>query len=252
MPASHVDKVHEAVSKVMGSDGNDATTDMVLLVACGCMAVSTLAFWGKAKESTKRFNYVAMAVTGIATMAYLAMWSGAGITQVDGRDVYWMRYVDWFFTTPFFLLDLALLANADMWDTFFVMLLNAICILCGAIGALQPSARLSMFILGMVTFVGFNAKLFGSMMANAAALGADVSGKYKAVTTLTMGIWCAYPVMYLLCEVTGALGVGAEVFLYAILDVVAKCVCSFILLGSDDILLQVNKQAPGYQSLLGQ
>ena len=27
-----------------------------------------------AKEDTKRFNYVAMAVTGIATMAYLAMY----------------------------------------------------------------------------------------------------------------------------------------------------------------------------------
>merc|ERR1712045_681277 len=98
-----------------------------------------------------------------------------------------------------------------------------------------------MFVLGMVTFVGFNAKLFGSVMAKAAALGDDVSGKYKVVTTLTMGIWCAYPVMYLLCEVTGVLGVVAEVLLYAISDVIAKCVCSFILLASDDILLQVNK-----------
>jgi bacteriorhodopsin len=251
MPAAHVDKVHEAVSQVvsMVSDSQSGATDMVLLVACGCMAASTVAFWSKAKESTKRFNYVAMAVTGIATMAYLAMFSGAGIMEVDGRDVYWMRYVDWFFTTPFFLLDLALLANADMWDTFFVMLLNAICIVCGAIGALQPSARVSMFVLGMVTFIGFNAKLFGSMMANASSLGDDVSGKYKAVTTLTMGIWCAYPVMYWLCEVTGALSTGTEVFLYAILDVVAKCVCSFILLGSDDILAQVNAKAPGYQSM---
>merc|ERR1719387_2270030 len=109
------------------------------------MRVSTCAFQMMAQPSTKRFNYVAMAVTGIATMAYLAMWSGSGATEVDGRDVYWMRYVDWFFTTPFFLLDLALLANADIWDTFYVMLLNAICIVCGAIGALNPGARLPMF-----------------------------------------------------------------------------------------------------------
>merc|ERR1719238_2157553 len=75
------------------------------------------------------------------------MWSGAGVTDVDGRDVYWMRYVDWFFTTPFFLLDLALLAKADTWDTFYVMLMNAICIVCGAIGALSEGGRFPMFVL---------------------------------------------------------------------------------------------------------
>lgn len=66
-----------------------------------------------------------------------------------------MRYVDWFFTTPFFLLDLCLLAGADQWDTFYVMLMNAICIACGAVGALTPAlnAAINMFVLGMITFV---------------------------------------------------------------------------------------------------
>merc|ERR1719456_701090 len=146
-----------------------AVGDMGLWAGFLCMGASTIMFQSMANEETKRFNYVAMAVTGIATMAYLAMWSGAGITEVDGRAVYWMRYVDWFFTTPFFLLDLALLANADIWDTFYVMLLNAICIVCGAIGALNPGARLPMFFLGMVTFAGFNAKLFGAMVDRATA-----------------------------------------------------------------------------------
>merc|ERR1719316_1499114 len=109
---------------------------MGLWVGFFCMAASTFMFQTMAKEETKRFNYVAMAVTGIATMAYLGMASGAGVSIVDGRPVYWMRYVDWFFTTPFFLFDLALLAGADNWDTFYVMLMNAVCIGCGAIGAL--------------------------------------------------------------------------------------------------------------------
>merc|ERR1712186_79577 len=151
------------------------------------------------------------AVTGIATMAYLAMFCGAGIKEVDGRNIYWMRYVDWFFTTPFFLLDLGLLARANMWDTFYVMLVNAICIVSGAIGALTPEARIPMFILGMITFVAFNMKLFGAMMAQASNLGADVAKKYSTVTTLTMGIWCAYPVMYVLCEITGMLPESTEV-----------------------------------------
>jgi len=97
-----------------------------------------------------------------------------------------MRYVDWFFTTPFFLLDLALLSGADTWDTFYVMLMNAVCIGCGAIGALVESCRYSMFILGMVTFVMFNQKLFGAMMSKASAMGSDVSGKYRDPPTPTL------------------------------------------------------------------
>merc|ERR1719502_2610725 len=148
--------MHEAAPMSTGSMG--------LWAGFICMAASTFMFQVMAKEDTKRFNYVAMGVTGIATMAYLGMASGAGVSVVDGRPVYWMRYVDWFFTTPFFLLDLALLAGADNWDTFYVMLMNAVCIGCGAIGALVGECRYTMFALGMVTFVMFNQKLFGAMM----------------------------------------------------------------------------------------
>jgi bacteriorhodopsin len=216
---------------------------MALGAGTVCMGGSTVAFQLMAQEETKRFNYVAMAVTGIATMAYLAMYSGAGITEIDGRDVYWMRYVDWFFTTPFFLLDLALLAGADNWDTFYVMLMNAICIASGAIGALNPDAKLPMFVLGMVTFGMFIAKLFGAMMAKAQSLGDGVGAKYTSVTGTTMAIWCIYPLMYLVAEVFHIITVEQEVLIYAVIDVIAKCGMGFLLLGSHDVLKAVSVNA---------
>merc|ERR1712050_617803 len=97
-----------------------------------------------------------------------------------------------------------------------------ICIVSGAIGALTPEARIPMGILGMITFVAFNMKLFGAMMAQAGNLGADVAKKYSTVTTLTMGIWCAYPV----------------------LDVIAKCYCGYLLLSNEDILLRADPADP--------
>jgi len=210
---------------------------MALGFGTACMAGSTVAYQMMAKEDeTKRFNYVAMAVTGIATMAYLAMFCGAGIKEVDGRDVYWMRYVDWFFTTPFFLLDLALLAGADNSDTFYVMLMNAICIASGAVGALNPDAKWPMFILGLVTFVMFIMKLFGAMMAKAKSLGDDVGAKYSSVTATTMAIWCIYPAMYLAAEVYHAVSIEQEVLIYAVIDVIAKCGMGFLLLSSHDVL----------------
>jgi bacteriorhodopsin len=236
--AMNMEQAHESAH----SAGEDigGMGQMALWAGFFCMAASTFMFQTMAKDDTKRFNYVAMAVTGIATMAYLAMASGAGVETVDGRAVFWMRYVDWFFTTPFFLLDLALLSGADRWDTFYVMLMNAICIGCGAIGALYQGCRYSMFFLGLITFALFNQKLFGAMMDNSSKMGSDVSGKYKAVTGVTMAIWCAYPVMYYLCEVTRTLSITQEILVYVVLDVTAKCACGFLLIGNHDILKQVN------------
>merc|ERR1712217_39459 len=166
-----------------------------------------------------KFYYVSLSVTGIATVAYLCMRANIGIAYVEcaghnceggpyyasqshggmAYPLFWMRYVDWFFTTPFFLLDLCILAGACPWETFFVMLLNAICITCGAIGALKPSVNVPMFVLGMLTFAGFIQRLF------ALPGGAH----YQSVMKLTMGIWCAYPVMFLVCEMSH-MGCGAR------------------------------------------
>merc|ERR1712232_156469 len=125
--------------------------------------------------------------------------------------------------------------------------MNAICIAAGAIGALVPSCKLPMFVLGMVTFVMFNAKLFGAMMSKAKQFGDAVASKYTTVTALTMAIWCAYPAMYLACEVYRMLPIEMEVMLYVVLDVAAKCGCSFLLIGSHDVLAAVSKK----ESLLG-
>merc|ERR550537_219357 len=193
------------------------------------MLVTTILFYVKscsAAKEAQKFYYVAMSVTGIATVAYLCMRANIGISYVEcaghncgeytakashegkAYPLFWMRYIDWFFTTPFFLLDLGLLAGADAWDTFFVMLLNAICIACGAVGALKPSVNIPFFVLGMLTFIGFIAKLWG--------LSKDAH--YQKTMKLTMGIWCAYPVMFVVCEMTHAATTDIEVWLYCILD----------------------------------
>lgn len=222
-----------------------------LMIGFLCMLLTTVWFYVKsrsaAQEATK-FYYVSMSVTGIATVAYLCMRANIGISYVEcsggscmgnaiaaqtggGKTypLFWMRYIDWFFTTPFFLLDLCLLADADCWVTFFVMLLNAICIACGAVGALKPSVSIPFFVLGCLTFVGFIEKLWGL----------SKNEHYQLVMKLTMGIWCAYPVMFVACEMTHSVTTEVEVWLYCILDVAAKCGCG--------VLLVIGHQTAGKQ-----
>merc|ERR1711976_225176 len=101
----------------------------------------------------------------------------------------------------------------------YVMLMNAICITTGAIGALVPACKMPMFILGMITFVMFNAKLFGAMISKAKELGDAVASKYTTVTSLTMAIWCASPAMYLICEVYRTVPMETESRIYVVFDV---------------------------------
>jgi bacteriorhodopsin len=222
-----------------------------LMIGFLCMLGTTIWFYVKARsaaEDFQKFYYVAMSVTGIASVAYLCMRANIGISYVEcaggsclanatatqsylgkAYPLFWMRYIDWFFTTPFFLLDLCLLAGVEKtpdgsWETFFVMLLNAICIICGAVGALKPSVSIPFFVLGMLTFVGFIQKLWG--------LSKDQH--YQLVMKLTMGIWCAYPVMFYLCEMTHSVTTELEVWLYCILDVAAKCGCGVLLVSGHE------------------
>jgi bacteriorhodopsin len=201
-----------------------------------CMFLTTAYFYFMSLKNTggkvsNKYYYVSMSVTGIATLAYLCMRGNIGILQVECAShptppggctypLFWMRYVDWFFTTPFFLLDLGLLAGADSFDTFYVMLQNALCITAGAVGALKPAVNVPMFIIGMATFVAFIHKLWGLAPSN---------DHYNKVMRLTMGIWCAYPIMFVLFEMTRASGTDVEVWSYMILDVAAKCGCGVLL-----------------------
>lgn len=220
---------------------------MTLAVACGCMVLSTFAFYAMAKDATKRFNYVALLVTAIAATAYCSMACGLGVKEVDGRNIYYMRYVDWFFTTPLLLLDLAMLAGSDFWDTVFVLGMDCVMILAGALASFSPVGKWPLFTIGMMAFVVFLGKLFTSMSSSAQKLGGPVYSKFTTVAGISMGIWWIYPVLFVLCEGANILPETMEVLAYAIVDVVAKCGVGFLLLMNHEVLAAASKV-----SLLGE
>jgi bacteriorhodopsin len=80
------------------------------------MAVSTFAFIGmsfRVPRQNRIFHYITASITLVATVAYFTMASNLGYTgisveymrsnpQVAGttREVFYVRYIDWFVTTP--------------------------------------------------------------------------------------------------------------------------------------------------------
>ena len=120
------------------------------------MATATIAFLGLAYTKPREhriFHYITAGITMVASIAYFSMASNIGWTpttvefirsnpKVAGlnREIFYVRYIDWFITTPLLLLDLLLTAGLPTPTIAWVMLIDEIMIVCGLVGALVRSS----------------------------------------------------------------------------------------------------------------
>jgi bacteriorhodopsin len=102
------------------------------------MCVAGLSFIGLAYRKERRdrlFHYMTSAVVFVAAIAYFTMGSNLGFTPIQVeyfrsdpkvagtyRSIYYVRYIDWFITTPLLLLDLLLTAGMP-WPTLLWVIL---------------------------------------------------------------------------------------------------------------------------------
>lgn len=122
------------------------------------MATSTFVFIGLGLMKPRQhriFHYITASITMVAAIAYFSMASNLGWTPIDvefqrsagivrgvNREIYYVRYIDWFITTPLLLMDL-LLTAAMPWPTvLFAILVDEIMIVTGLVGALVRSSKL--------------------------------------------------------------------------------------------------------------
>eukprot|EP00440_Ansanella_granifera_P018929 gb/GFBE01020569.1/.p1 GENE.gb/GFBE01020569.1/~~gb/GFBE01020569.1/.p1 ORF type:complete len:181 (+),score=36.40 gb/GFBE01020569.1/:1-543(+) len=148
---------------------------------------------------------------------------GCGIAEVDGKHVYWLRYLDWCCTTPLMLIELGILAGSDKWTTAILIVFDELMVITGMMAALSPEGKWELFMIGMVAFVLVLAKLFGNLQKKAQELGGEPEMLFNFVAGRTMEIWCTYPALFALCECANSFPEEFEVSGYAIADVLAKC-----------------------------
>lgn len=214
-----------------------------LALGTALMGLGTLYFMVRAMGVTdagaKKFYAITTLIPAIAFTMYLAMLLGFGLTEVSfaGADhpIYWGRYADWLLTTPLLLLDLALLVDADRGTILGLVGADVIMIGTGLIGALTEvfafrfiwwavSTAAMLYIL-YVLFFGFTKK--------AADMDEDVASTFRVLRNLTIVLWSAYPVVWLIgTEGVGAVPLFAETLIFMILDVSAKVGFGLLLLRS--------------------
>lgn len=182
----------------------------------------------------EKFYVITLFVPIIAAASYLAMANGQGIVEVHGRTIYWARYTDWLITTPLLLLDLALLARMRFNLILSLILADVFMIVTGLIAALSPgNLRYLWWTVSTGAFVAILAILLGQLSIVGRERAPEVAGLFRTLALLTVVLWTAYPIVWLLgTEGFGTLGVDVEVLVFMVLDLSAKVGFGLILLGS--------------------
>lgn len=216
---------------VRGSDWYFAVTAI--------MAVSTIAFMGlsfKKDRSQRLFHYITAAITLVASIAYFSMGANLGWTaiqvefersnpKVSGnmRQIFYVRYIDWFVTTPLLLLDLLLTCGLPTPTIVYTILMNEVMVVTGLVGALVKSSyKWGYFTFGCVAFFFVAYTVVFEGRAHARSLGNDIAKVYTICGVWTIGLWCLYPIAWGVSEGGNVIASDSEAVFYGILDVLAK------------------------------
>jgi bacteriorhodopsin len=221
----------------------------VLWIAFFGLFIPTVYFYNAAmqmKSGQRYFHVLTMMITAIASLAYLTMATGYGVTTIEGgRPFLYARYIDWTLTTPLMLLDLCGLAGAGLDTTVMLVGLDILMIVAGVIGAFVPGQNKYLFFLfGMVVFMPIIYFLSVTLKAKAKETGEAASAVFNKTASLTVFTWSAYPVVWVLAEGMGVLSPDMECIVYTALDITAKSFFGFLIVNARDGLEQAIKAAP--------
>lgn len=185
------------------------------------------------------YHVVTILISTIAFCAYLSMFFGLGLTEVELAngtvlDIYWARYVDWLFTTPLLLFDLALLAGATDRETLLALgLTDVVMIVTGLAGAVSATylARYTWWFVSTVTLLVLLYLLWGTMTERAQSLDEETQSRFRVLRNALVVLWLAYPVLWLLgTEGAGLIPLFHETLGFMVLDVTAKVGFGFVLI----------------------
>lgn len=207
-------------------------------------AVIFLFMAARERPGNRWFHTITFFVAGIAAIAYLAMAMKQGWFPIlrEGQDMaepfYWARYVDWFFTTPLLLLDLALLAGATKEAIVWLLGLDVMMIATGFFaGVTAGDIRWIWFAVSSVIFIWLLWVLLAEILKSAKQRPPEVQKKFFQLAIILAVVWTIYPILWVLgTEGINVIGLEGEVATFAIIDLIAKVGFGFLLLSNRKVL----------------
>jgi len=214
---------------------------------CAVMGFATICFLAlslRVHRQNRIFYYITAGITMVASVAYFSMGSNLGWVPIavewhrssprvhgNYREIFYVRYIGWFITTPLILLDLLLTAGMPWPTILWVILVDWLMIVTRLVGALVRSrykwgyyAFSCAALLYIIYQLGFEAR------RHASARGKDVGRVFLMCGTLTIIVWICYPVAWAVCEGGNLIAPDSEAVFYGVLDFLAMPIFGILLL----------------------
>lgn len=188
----------------------------------------------------------------IALALYLIMVVGDspvinfGRTEIEGRPVYWIRYVTWFLTTPLLLNQIARLVQAGPALKTSLWFADMFMIATGGVAELsRRPANYIWYTVSSIAFVFILVLLYTDLTALARDKPAEVQSLFRILRDVNAIVWIGYPVVWILGTAgLQMFGVGVQTMLYTILDLIAKVGFGLIIVSRRSAVEQSARLAP--------
>ncbi|PSR80400.1 hypothetical protein PHLCEN_2v6733 [Hermanssonia centrifuga] len=178
-------------------------------------------------RGTRLFHQLAVIILTTASLAYFSMASDLGATPIvtefraDGatRQIWYVRYIQWFITFPLLLLSVLLATGLSLSDIMTTIFMGMFLVICGLVGALvQSTYKWGFFVFGCgALFYIWYVLLWHGPRTTFAAGGAFRSGYIQAASFLSFML-LTYPICWALSEGSNVITPTSEMIWYGILD----------------------------------
>lgn len=212
-------------------------TGLWLYVALMAAGAILFVVWSRNPRGVPQSEYLVAAFIPIwSGLAYFTLITGQGIVEINGREVYLARYLDWIVTTPLLLLVLGWTAMHRLKNKRYtliatLMAAQVIMIASGLLGELaRPDGTGTIwFVIGCAALGVVFYMFWGPLYAIAAQQGPDLTRVYRIAATYLTVQWCLYPIIvYSGPSYAGIIAKPLETWLLVIVPFFSKVGFSFV------------------------
>ena len=185
-------------------------------------------------------------ITAIAAGLYLAMALGQGVSVIDGKTTYWVRYITWFLSTPLLLLDLTFLGRSSLPTVGSLLGANAYMIATGFVATISPKPiNYIWYVVSCGAFIAIVYLLLQPYRLEAERKHPRAKQAFRRLVTGHLVLWTAYPIVWILSN-TGLniVSDSGQTMLFTLLDLASKVGFGFLSLNNMYTLEQARVSEP--------
>lgn len=221
----------------ISTHGSDWLWAAFSFIALCFLVMSCLSFMRPRGKRT--FHHIAMIVLITTSLSYFSMASDLGATPIvtefrgqhQTRQIWYVRYIQWFIALPLLLVELLLTTGVNLSDILMTVFSALVLVVNGLVAALVPSTyKWGYYVFAAVAMIHIWYVLLWHAPRRTFAeegtlrTGYVLSSAYLAFMLLT------YPICWALSEGANVISPTSEMIWYGILDIIAGPIFLFFFL----------------------